>query len=70
MERCRGSLLLREWMETRNIRQEGAAAVLGTRQSNVSAWLRGSKPSLEWALRLREATGIPVEAWLESAKAA
>lgn len=57
-------------MRERGVKQEGAAALLRTRQSNVSAWLRGSKPSLEWALRIREATGVPVEAWVESAKAA
>jgi plasmid maintenance system antidote protein VapI len=65
MDRCRGSALLREWMDGRGLKQEGAAALLGTRQSNVSAWLRGSRPSLSWALKLRADAGVPVESWVQ-----
>lgn len=47
------------------MKQEALAEKLGTRQSNVSSWVRGGRPSLEWMIRIRDRTGIELEAWAD-----
>jgi transcriptional regulator with XRE-family HTH domain len=52
------------WNQTRLSEEIGAASGL------VSRWLRGPRrPSLEMALRLEKALGIPVGAWEKTSTA-
>ncbi len=45
--------------------QAQVGALLGVSQAKVSDWLLGRRISLANAVAVRDATGVPVEAWLE-----
>jgi hypothetical protein len=58
-----GAALLRAWMKQNNIGQVAAASAIGCSQQNVSRWLAGANPGIDWATTIEGATGIPVAAW-------
>lgn len=63
----RGAQLLAAALEQRGWSQTRLKNELGTTQA-VSNWLYGDRrPSLEWAVKLRDLLGIPVEAWNQPA---
>lgn len=60
----RGPALLAAYMAAEGRTQQGVALRLGIHQSTLSRWVSGKhKPDIDWALRLRDEAGIPVEAW-------
>lgn len=62
-----GARLLRIALKQRGWSQTRLKTELGTALS-VSYWIFGDKrPSLEWAIKLRDLLGIPVEAWRQPA---
>jgi hypothetical protein len=61
-----GAALLRAWMQKNKIGQVAAANAIGCSQQNVSRWLAGANPDIDWAIPIESATGIPVSAWEKS----
>jgi plasmid maintenance system antidote protein VapI len=62
-----GASLLRDWIRRRRINQVEAAVELGFHESFMSMLVNGRRvPSLDNALMIEEATGIPVKAWSSS----
>lgn len=67
MSTSRGHRLL-----TQHIKRGGRGASaalakqLGVHRQQVSKWLAGRDPSVDFALRLRDAIGIPLESWVQS----
>lgn len=63
-----GPAQLREWMHRRRFLQKEAAEHIGFDEAVISHFLGGTRtPSLENAVKIERATGIPVEAWVSSA---
>lgn len=66
-----GSRLLETVLVTKGYSQYEAAQVLQlgpNGQQNISNWLAGATPYLKHAVALRDAFGIPVDAWLQRKK--
>ena len=63
MTKASGARRLREWMKKNGKTQKQFGALLGAQQASVSTWLLGRPPSLPYALRIRDLTGIPIESW-------
>lgn len=63
MTKANGARRLREWMKKNGQTQKQFGALVGAQQASVSTWLLGRPPSLPYALRIRDLTGIPVESW-------
>jgi transcriptional regulator with XRE-family HTH domain len=62
-----GASLLKDWMGRRRLNQAEAAQELGFHESFMSMLVNGHRaPSLDNALLIEEATGIPVKAWSSS----
>ena len=59
----RAKTRLATWMAENGFKQQSLAEKLGTSQSNVSAWLRGGRPALEWMIVIRDLTGIALDEW-------
>lgn len=62
----------RAWMKRRTMNQAEAAKFFGWHESVISQYLSGDRvPATVNAVKIEEATGIPVRAWLlsQSAKA-
>jgi transcriptional regulator with XRE-family HTH domain len=62
-----------KYLEATEISQAQFARLTGTREGQVSAWVRGTrKPSLAEAFRLEKATGgaIPAASWVNGRRAA
>jgi hypothetical protein len=65
-----GSTLLAEWIERRSFkRQKDAAAFLAISEGLLSMLLSGTRrPGRDLSVRIQEATGIPVSAWVVKSK--
>lgn len=63
MTKASGAQRLREWMKKNEKTQKQFGDLVGARQPSVSTWLLGRPPSLPYALRIRDLTGIPIECW-------
>ena len=62
-----GIAQLRDWMKRRGFNQHDTADFFGWHDSVISQYLSGARtPDLTNAVKIREATGVPVEAWLLS----
>lgn len=58
---------LKDWMHRRRFLQQEAAEYLGLDAPYVSKLLSGTRsPGLDNAVKIERATGIPIEAWMES----
>lgn len=57
-------------MKANDKTQAQVGALVGVSQAKVSDWLLGRRISLANAIAVRDATGVPAEAWLESTIAA
>lgn len=66
----KGTRALCEWREAKGLTQMQIAELVGTSQTNVSAWLRGRVPRFSMLARLEAVAGIPVRAWLDDDSAA
>ena len=59
-----GSVLLRAAIESRGLSLRDAARVARVDVGAVSRWIHGERgPSVSAACRLRDAFGVPVDAW-------
>ncbi|MBA2685296.1 MAG: helix-turn-helix transcriptional regulator [Gemmatimonadaceae bacterium] len=56
-------------MATNGKTQTDVGAMLNVRQTQVSDWLLGRRMSLANAIAVRDAIGIPVEAWVQAPEA-
>lgn len=64
-----GSQLLRAAIDGSS--QNEAARSLGATTAMLTKWAFGDgRPSLDWAIKLRDKLGIPVDAWMKIAPAA
>ncbi len=66
MDHNKGSTALREWMTANGKTQAEVGAMLKVRQTQVSDWLLGRRMSLANAIAVRDAIGVPVEAWVQA----
>jgi plasmid maintenance system antidote protein VapI len=56
--------MLRRALRERRLTHDGAAELIGVRQSTVTRWLLGQrKPCLAVAVQVRDVFGVPVESW-------
>lgn len=65
MEHNKGAAALREWMKANGKTQAEVGALVKVSQTKVSDWLLGRRISLANAIAVRDAIGIPVEAWTQ-----
>ena len=66
MKTTRGGRLLTDWLVSDRRTQQWLADKIDTHQTNISAWIRGvpGRPvPLAEAIKIRDLTGIAVEAW-------
>lgn len=67
MDHNEGSKALKAWMKSNdNKTQAEVGALVGVTQTKVSDWLLGRRISLANAIAVRDALGIPVEAWTQT----
>lgn len=59
-----GSQLLAAWLDSEGLSQSAAAARLGCSRPSISMWLRGTRPTMAWAMALERVAAIPLRAWL------
>ena len=65
-----GSRLLRQVIEGRRWSMNEAARQVDATTGMLAQWLFGDRrPGLEWAIKLRDLLGIPVDAWVQPAQA-
>lgn len=65
MATTRGPQALVEWLEKHERDGSWLATKIGAHQTSVSRWVRGeSPPKTAMAVKIRDLTGIPIEAWL------
>jgi transcriptional regulator with XRE-family HTH domain len=65
-----GRRLLAHWIERMRLTQGEAAEHIGISRVKLNQYLNSeARPSLETAIRIEDATGIPVRAWLIEAEA-
>lgn len=69
MRSTRGGEHLRDWLRENGHTQETFGELMGTHQTNISAWIRGRIPALGFALTIERLTGIPAKEWTEDAEA-
>lgn len=65
--KSRGSELLADWCSRRNLSTAEACIALGLNESALYSFQAGrTAPGLRRAIRIQEATGIPVISWIEA----
>ena len=64
MDYNQGAAALKAWMAANgNKTQAEVGALVGVHQTKVSDWLLGRRISLANAITVRDALGVPVDAW-------
>lgn len=61
--RTKGGELLRTWLKEQRRSQVWFSIAIGEHQPSLSAWLNGREMPLRVAIKIRNATGIDVDAW-------
>lgn len=59
-----GAVALRKYLETEGVSGNMFATQIGADSGMMSRWLTGTRrPSLAWAVRIEDATGVVVRLW-------
>jgi plasmid maintenance system antidote protein VapI len=60
-----GRELLLQWIQRSRLQKQEAAALLGVSKSDIRKYIGGDRrPTLDIAVRIEAATGVPVVAWV------